>query len=94
MSCGVGRRRGSDPVLLWLWCRLAATVPIRPLGWEPPYAMRAAPEKTKTRKKEKEKKKRENETVKHYQVLVVIIKKTSHVTGVFSVALVPSFSSV
>ena len=20
-SCGVGRRRGSDPVLLWLWCR-------------------------------------------------------------------------
>ena len=22
MSCGVGRRRGSDPTLLWLWCRL------------------------------------------------------------------------
>ena len=20
VSCGVGRRRGSDPVLLWLWC--------------------------------------------------------------------------
>ena len=28
MSCGVGRRRGSDPVLLWLWCRLAAVAPI------------------------------------------------------------------
>ena len=27
-----------DPVLLWLWCRLAAIAPIRPLAWEPPYA--------------------------------------------------------
>ena len=24
--------------LLWLWRRLAATAPIRPLAWEPPYA--------------------------------------------------------
>ena len=24
VSCGVGCRRSSDPVLLWLWCRLAA----------------------------------------------------------------------
>ena len=32
MSCGVGRRRGSYLVLLWLWCRLAATAPIRPLA--------------------------------------------------------------
>ena len=23
-SCGVGCRCGSDPLLLWLWCRLAA----------------------------------------------------------------------
>ena len=30
MSCGVGRRCGSDPALLWLWLRLAATAPIRP----------------------------------------------------------------
>ena len=36
MSYGVGRRRGSDPVLLWLWCRPAAVAPIRPLAWEPP----------------------------------------------------------
>ena len=30
VSCGVGCRRGSDPVLplLWLRCRLAATAPI------------------------------------------------------------------
>ena len=26
-----------DLVLLWLWCRPAATIPIRPLAWEPPY---------------------------------------------------------
>ena len=38
MNCGVGRRHGSDPMLLWLWCRLAATAPIPPLAWEFPYA--------------------------------------------------------
>ena len=27
-----------DPALLWLWLRPAATGPIRPLAWEPPYA--------------------------------------------------------
>ena len=27
-GCGVGRRHSSDPVLLWLWCRLAAAVPM------------------------------------------------------------------
>ena len=37
MRCGVGRRHGLDMVLLWLWCRSAATVPIRPLAWELPY---------------------------------------------------------
>ena len=37
MSCGVGHRCSSDLVLLWLWCRLVAVVPIRPLAWEPPY---------------------------------------------------------
>ena len=42
MSCGVGRRRGSDPALLWLWRRPVATALIRPLAWEPPYAAGAA----------------------------------------------------
>ena len=46
MNCGVGCRRGSDPALLWLWCRQAATALIRPLAWEPPYAMGVALEKT------------------------------------------------
>ena len=44
MSCGVGRRCGFDPQLLWLWP--VATAPIRPLAWEPPRAMGVALEKT------------------------------------------------
>ena len=38
MSCCVGCGRGSDPVLLWLWCRPAAVAPILPLAWELPHA--------------------------------------------------------
>ena len=54
MSCGVGRSRGLDPELLWLWCRRVATAPIRPLAWEPPNAVGAALEKgKKTKEKEK-----------------------------------------
>ena len=54
MSCGAGRRLGSDPALLWLSCRPAATVPIQPLVWEHPICHRCSPKKKK--KKEKEKK--------------------------------------
>ena len=42
MSCGVGRRHGLDPKLLWLWCRPAAVTPIQPLAWKPPCAVGAA----------------------------------------------------
>ena len=45
MSCGVGGRCGSDPVLLWLWHRLAAVAPIGPLAWKSPYAAGVAPPK-------------------------------------------------
>ena len=57
MSCGVVHRRGSDPKLLWLWHKLVATAPIRPLAWEPPYATRAAQEIATTTTKEKKTKK-------------------------------------
>ena len=50
MSCGVGCRRGSDLVWLWLWRRPAALAPIRPLAWEPPYAEGVALKKEKKRK--------------------------------------------
>ena len=57
MGCGVGCRYGSDPVLLWLWCRLAATALIGPLAWEPPYAAEVDLGKAKRQKKKKKKKK-------------------------------------
>ena len=38
MICGVGRRRSSDPALLWPWHGLAAAAPIEPLPWELPHA--------------------------------------------------------
>ena len=53
MSRGVGRRLGSDAVLLWLWCSLAAVALIRPLAWEPPYARDVALKGKKERKKER-----------------------------------------
>ena len=46
-SCGVGHRGYSDLTLLWLWCRLVSTAPIRPLAREPPYAMGVALKKKK-----------------------------------------------
>ena len=39
VSYGVGRRCGSDPMLLWLWCRPAAVALIRSLAQEPLYAV-------------------------------------------------------
>ena len=47
MSSGIGRRRGSDPLLLWLCCRTVALAPIQPLALEPPYAVGVALKKTK-----------------------------------------------
>ena len=53
LPCGVGHRRGSDLVLLWLWCRPAATALIRPLVWEPLCAAGAALKKPKNKNKNK-----------------------------------------
>ena len=47
---GVGCSQGSDPALLWLWCRPAAVAPLQPLAWELPYAMGTALEKEKKEK--------------------------------------------
>ena len=54
MSCGVGRRLGSDSTLLWLWRRQVAIALIQALAWEPPYAAGAVL-KIKKKKREKEK---------------------------------------
>ena len=54
LSCGVGdRQRGSNLAFLWLWYRPVATVPIRPLAWEPPFATDAALNRQKKKKKKK-----------------------------------------
>ena len=46
---------GSVPGLAqWLWFGPAAAAPIRPLAWEPPYALSVALKRPK-KKKEKEK---------------------------------------
>ena len=50
VSCGIGSRHNSDPVLLWLWCRSEATAPTGPLTWEPLYAESVAL-KSKSKKK-------------------------------------------
>ena len=54
-SCSVAHRCGSDPALLWLWCRPVAAAMIQPLAWELPYAEGTA-------LKRKRKKKFENRT--------------------------------
>ena len=50
MICGIGRRHGSDLALLWLWRKLAAVAPIRPLAREPPYAVGVALKRQKKKK--------------------------------------------
>ena len=53
MSCSTGRRHSLDLVLLWLWHRPKATAPLRPLAWEPPYAMGVALKRQKKKGKKK-----------------------------------------
>ena len=50
---GTGHRCRSDPVLLWLWHRLAAVAPIQPLASEPPYAADVALKRQKQTNKQK-----------------------------------------
>ena len=57
MSCGVGHRRGSNLALLWPWSRPAATALIRPIAWEPPYAVGMALKRQKTKQNKKQTKK-------------------------------------
>ena len=58
----VGQRRGSDPALLRLWRRPAATAPIWPLAWEPPCATSAALGKAKRQKQTNKPNKTKNRT--------------------------------
>ena len=57
VSYGVSHRPGSDPELLWLWCRPAAVALIQPRAWELPYAAGVALKSKKQIAKKKKKKK-------------------------------------
>ena len=50
MSCGVGDTCSSDLAWRWLWLWPAAIAPVRPLAWEPPYAMGIVLKKQKKKK--------------------------------------------
>ena len=54
-----------DPAWLWLWCRQVARAPIRPLAWEPPYAMGEALKKSKKTKQNK----KQIASIEKFQVL-------------------------
>ena len=51
MSYGVGHRHVSAPALLGLSCGPEAAAPIRPLAWEPLYAMGVALKSQKKKKR-------------------------------------------
>ena len=52
-----------DPVLLWLWCRLAAVALIGPLVCELPYASGSSLKKKKKKKKERKKEKKKKNPI-------------------------------
>ena len=54
MSCGVGHRHGSDPALLWPWCRPAAMAPVGPPSLRTSMCWRCSPKKIKKKKRRKE----------------------------------------
>ena len=53
MKRRASHRHSSDPVLLWLWHKLAAIPPIQPLAWELTYAIYVALKKKKKRERER-----------------------------------------
>ena len=65
MSCGRGHRHSLDPVLLWLWYRLAAAALIQPLAWKLPYVTDVALKSKSIKKKKKERKEKSFEMVVH-----------------------------
>ena len=84
MNYGVGHRLGSDPVLLWLWCRPSATALTPPLAWEPPCAMGETLKRPKQKQKQKEKEKMDS---------CPILPVTSNVTlGQCLYLVMPQFS--
>ena len=53
-------------MLLWLWCRLATTALIRPLAWEPPYAVGEDQEMAKRQQQQKRQKDKKKSVLKTF----------------------------
>ena len=53
MCCSVGHRGGLNPMLLWLWRRLAVTALIRLLAWKSPHAAGVALKRPKNQTNKK-----------------------------------------
>ena len=69
MSYGVGRRCGSDPVLLRLWHGGGGKPKITPLPGEPQWAASAAKKKPPKKKKKKKRK---------WQIVTIKMVKINH----------------
>ena len=108
MSCGAGHRHGSDLVLLWLWCRLAAIAPIRPLAWEPSYAANVDLKRKKKEKRERKKNfKKElpklknnikmficNQCIKYSNKLYILVSDTVILSKYFNNSTIVTHSSI
>ena len=66
LSCSIGCRHSLDPAWLWLWRRLAAVDPIRPLAWELAYTTGAP------LKKKRQKKKKKLGKFEHYRIFYIL----------------------
>ena len=85
MSCGVGHRCSSE--LAWLWCRLAATAPIKPLAQEAPCAVGVV------LKREKDKKKKMMQ-IMGFPTVMQWVKNSTAVAGVTAEVWVRSLASL
>ena len=91
MSCGVGCRLGSDPMLLWLWGRPAAVAPILPLAWEPPYPTGVALKKTEQNKTKKQKIYMKERNL--FSILLCIMRIINYVVSLIHMLLVNYLSA-
>ena len=77
MSCGVRRRHGSNPALLWLWlwCRLAPTDLIKTPSLRTSICRGYGPKKTEDKKKKKKGKRKKNILIFSYICLCIKVRK-------------------
>ena len=84
-----------DPMLLWLWHRLAAAALIQPLSWELPYAAFAAIKKqNKTKQNKKQLKKRAKACQKLFKKYFYCLNWGLWTLSPFLLIFLPEFLSI